>query len=72
MLESAKAYMTIKTHEKSLKIHENDEIVKINCAGHNVCDPNFCCCMNENMFNKHVSIVLCAYISSEKQYHIGA
>ena len=29
MLESVKAYMTIKTHEKSLNIHENDEIVEL-------------------------------------------
>ena len=33
--------MTTKIHEKSLKIHENDEIVKFNCAVHNVCDPIF-------------------------------
>ena len=57
MLESVKAYMTIKTHEKPLKIHENDEIVKFNCTVHNMGDPNVCCDMNENMFNKHVNIV---------------
>ena len=61
MLESAKSYMTIKTHEKLLKIHEKNEIVKFNCAVQNVCDPNFCCYMNENMCNKHVSIVLCVF-----------
>ena len=33
------------------KIHADDEIVKCNCAVHNVCDLNFCCYMNENMFN---------------------
>ena len=44
MLESFKAYMTIKTDKKSLRIHENDEN---NCAVHNVRDPNFCCYMNE-------------------------
>ena len=67
MLESVKTYiMTIKNHEKSLKIHENNEIMKFNCAVHTVCDPNFCCCMNENILNKYVSVVLCVYISSEK------
>ena len=49
MFESVKAYMTIKTHEKSLRIHENDEIVKFNCAVHKVCDPNFCCYSNIRM-----------------------
>ena len=50
MLESVKAYiMTIKIHQKSLKMHENDEIVKFNCAVHKVCDPNFCCYSNIRM-----------------------
>ena len=62
--------MTIKTHETSSRIRENtDEIVKFNCEVHNVCDPNFRCYMNENIFNKHhVSIVLCVnYISSSEK-----
>ena len=56
-------------HEFSMIFHgfwlsySNSEV---HCAVHNVCDPNFCCWINENTFNKHVSIVLCVYISSEK------